>query len=121
MFSVSQTRSFEASHYIRNDGTPDYYRHVHGHSFVLTVECSSADVDEDGWVIDLGQLENALIEVTALLDHKVLNEIEGLEVPTFENIMRFVDREMVARGVTPSRIEIARPTLGQKGAYTPQR
>ena len=43
------------------------------------------------------------------------NEIEGLEPPTFENILSYIDRQFEARGVTLSKLEIARPTLGQKG------
>jgi 6-pyruvoyltetrahydropterin/6-carboxytetrahydropterin synthase len=115
MFSVSQTGTFEAAHYIRNPNAPEGYHRLHGHSFVVTVHCAAADVGAEGWVIDFGRLDGVLKEVLATLDHQTLNEIEGLEPPTFENILKYIDAQFQARGVTPSKLEIARPTLGQRG------
>ncbi|MEM6535902.1 MAG: 6-carboxytetrahydropterin synthase [Pseudomonadota bacterium] len=114
MFSVSQTRSFEAAHYIDNPHLPEDYRSVHGHSFVVTVSCSSGLVSPDGWVVNLGELDQKLQDVLATLDHCILNEIEGLETPTLENLMIYIDHQMAARGIELSRVELARPTLGQK-------
>jgi 6-pyruvoyltetrahydropterin/6-carboxytetrahydropterin synthase len=114
-FSVSQSGTFEAAHYIRNPSTPDHYHRLHGHSFVVTVHCASASVGEQGWVIDFGVLDGVLKDVLGTLDHQTLNEIDGLEPPTFENILSYIDRQFEARGVTLSRLEIARPTLGQRG------
>lgn len=119
MYSVSQTKSFEAAHYIQVDESRDCYKQVHGHSFVLTVTCCTEDLGPNGWVMDLGTLAEAMDEITGLLDHKVLNDIEGLEIPSFENIMKYVYDQMVKRGINPARIDIARPTLGQSGSFTP--
>lgn len=115
MYSVSQTGTFEAAHYIRNPNAPAGYHRLHGHSFVVTVHCAAPAVGEQGWVIDFGVLDGTLKDVLATLDHQTLNEIEGLEPPTFENILTYIDRQFEARGVTLSRLEIARPTLGQRG------
>lgn len=120
MYSVSQSTSFEASHYIRVDDTPDHYKHIHGHSFVVTAECTAGDVNEHGWVVDLGHLENSLKAVVSQLDHKILNDIDGLEKPTFENIMKWIfDHLKQEHNITASKITIARPTLGQSGSYAP--
>ena len=54
------------------------------------------------------------------LDHSVLNEIPGLEKPTFEHILLWIESKMKAAGVTPSRLEIERPTLKQRAIYTPR-
>ena len=120
MFEISATASFEASHYIEADAGAAHYKRVHGHSFVVTASVASAHPDQDGWVMHLGALETLLRQTLAELDHSVLNEIPGLEKPTFEHILLWIESKMKAAGVTPSRLEIERPTLKQRAIYTPR-
>jgi len=121
MFEISATASFEASHYIDAPAGAPHYRRVHGHSFVVTASVASSHPDQDGWVMDLGALEDLLKRILAGLDHTVLNEVPGLEKPTFEHILLWIESRMKAEGVSPSRLEIERPTLKQKAVYTPAR
>ena len=120
MFEISATASFEASHYIEADAGAAHYKRVHGHSFVVTASVASQHPDKDGWVMDLGQLEELLRRTLSELDHSVLNEVPGLEKPTFEHILLWIEGRMKAAGVTPSRLEIERPTLKQRAVYTPR-
>lgn len=121
MFEISATCSFEASHFIEApEGAPGYKR-VHGHSFVVTASVARSQPDAEGWVMDFGRLETLLRETVAELDHAVLNDIPGLEKPTFENILLWIESKMKAAGVAPSRLEIERPTLRQRAVYTPAR
>ncbi|RYZ12348.1 MAG: 6-carboxytetrahydropterin synthase [Alphaproteobacteria bacterium] len=120
MFEISATASFEASHYIEADKGAPHYKRVHGHSFVVTAAVASQHPDADGWVMDLGALEGLLKRTLAELDHSVLNEIPGLEKPTFEHILLWIEAKMKAEGVKPSRLEIERPTLKQRAIYTPR-
>ena len=119
MFEISATASFEASHYIDAEAGALHYRRVHGHSFVVTASVSASAPDRDGWVMDLGALEELLKRTLSGLDHTVLNEVPGLEKPTFEHILLWIESRMKAEGVSPSRLEIERPTLKQKAVYTP--
>lgn len=119
MFEISASASFEASHYIEAETGAEHYRRVHGHSFVVTASVASAKPDSEGWVMDLGALEALLRKILAELDHAVLNDIPGLEKPTFENILLWIESKMKAAGVAPSRLEIERPTLRQRAVYTP--
>lgn len=121
MFEVSAAGSFEASHYIDATGAPDGYRRIHGHSFVVEATMAAARPNAEGWVVDLGAFGAALNDVLARLDHQLLNEIEGLERPTFENILMWIDQQLSAKGFAPSRIEIRRPTINQRAVYTPTR
>lgn len=120
MFEISTSASFEASHYIEAEAGAAHYRKVHGHSFVVTASVASQNPDKDGWVMDLGQLESLLRRTLGELDHQVLNDIPGLEKPTFENILLWIEARMKAAGVAPSRLEIERPTLKQRAVYTPR-
>jgi 6-pyruvoyltetrahydropterin/6-carboxytetrahydropterin synthase len=120
MFEVSATASFEAAHLIEAPAGAPGYKRIHGHSFVVTVAVAGAAPNADGWIVDLGKLEAVLRDVVGELDHTLLNEIPGLEKPTFENILLWIDAGMKARGVSPSRIEIERPTLRQRAVYRPR-
>lgn len=119
MFEISASASFEASHYIEAEAGAEHYKRVHGHSFVVTASVAKTTPDSEGWVMDLGKLEDLLRKVLSELDHAVLNDIPGLEKPTFENILLWIESEMKAAGIAPSRLEIERPTLRQRAVYTP--
>lgn len=121
MFEVSVSAAFEAAHFIDAEGSPAGYRRAHGHSFLVTATASAASVGADGWVIDLGRFESVLKDAVADLDHATLNEIPGLERPTFEHLLMWIDVALTARGVSASRIEIERPILRQRAVYTPKR
>jgi 6-pyruvoyltetrahydropterin/6-carboxytetrahydropterin synthase len=121
MFEISASGSFEASHYIDAQEGAAHYRKVHGHSFVVTASVAAEHPDRDGWVMDLGALENLLETILNELDHKVLNDVPGLEQPTFERILLWIEAKMKAAGCQPSRLEIERPTLKQRAVYTPKR
>ena len=119
MFEVSVSSSFEASHYLNAEGGAEAYRRVHGHSFVVTASVAGHGPGKDGWVLDLGALDRALKEVLAELDHAVLNDIPGLEQPTFEILLLWIDNRLKAKGYCASRIEIERPTVRQRAVFTP--
>lgn len=121
MFELAVTTSFEASHLVDASGAPESYRRVHGHSFVVTAVVAAEEPGPEGWVMDLGALEAALQEAVAPLDHSLLNDIPGLERPTFERLLPWIDARLRALGVSASRIDVERPTLRQKASYSPGR
>jgi len=45
---------------------------------------------ERGWVVDMGDLQRRIEVARDALDHRMLNDVEGLGIPTMENIARFV-------------------------------
>jgi 6-pyruvoyltetrahydropterin/6-carboxytetrahydropterin synthase len=51
----------------------------------------SGNVDpRAGWVMDFGEIKAAFKPLLDRLDHYYLNEIEGLENPTSENLARWI-------------------------------
>ncbi len=63
---------------------------VHGHSFVIELELAGT-VDPDlGWLIDYNDIAAAFEPLRQLLDHSLLNEVQGLANPTSEHIARWV-------------------------------
>jgi len=75
---------FEAAHFL--PGFPDGHkcRRMHGHSFKVDVAVAG-DVDpRQGYLVDYGEIKEAFRAIEERLDHRLLNEIEGLENPTSE-------------------------------------
>ena len=47
----------------------------------------TGDVDDAGWIIDTAEIDTIYAGVHKQLDHTYLNEIDGLENPTTENLV----------------------------------
>ena len=65
-------------------------RRLHGHSIRIEIHVSGAVNQERGWVIDYGDIKEAFTPIHDALDHRFLNDIEGLENPTSESICRWI-------------------------------
>jgi 6-pyruvoyltetrahydropterin/6-carboxytetrahydropterin synthase len=82
--------TFEAAH--RLPHVPDGHKcgRLHGHSFRVTLHVAGPIEPESGWLMDFGELKERFQPLYGRLDHHYLNEIEGLENPTSENIARWI-------------------------------
>jgi 6-pyruvoyltetrahydropterin/6-carboxytetrahydropterin synthase len=47
-----------------------------------------------GWVLDFAELKAAFAPLHDALDHRYLNEVEGLENPTSEHLARWIWRRL---------------------------
>src|SRR5258706_3368919 len=83
---IYQEFTFDAAH--RFPGVPEGhpYHGLHGHSFVARVVLLGKVDPRTGFIADLGEIEKSCERLRERLDHKYLNEIDGLEVPSLENI-----------------------------------
>jgi len=59
---------------------------VHGHSFRIEVHVSGPLDPKLGWVLDFAEVEQAWAPIKSALDHRYLNEVDGLENPTSEHL-----------------------------------
>ncbi len=59
---------------------------VHGHSFRIEIHVRGPLHPELGWVMDFAELQAAAQKVQAMLDHRYLNDIPGLDNPTSERL-----------------------------------
>ena len=82
--------TFEAAHRLPN--VPDGHKcaRLHGHSFNVSVHIAGPVGDDSGWVRDFADLTCAMRPVLEQLDHYYLNDIEGLENPTSEVLVRWI-------------------------------
>lgn len=63
---------------------------LHGHTFRIPIHVHGELQPEAGWVMDFDELDRRLANVRAAFDHRVLNDIPGLENPTAELPTRWI-------------------------------
>lgn len=99
--------TFEAAHRLPNLPEGHKCRRLHGHSFRVRVWVSGPVDPETGWVMDFSDIKKACAPIVDRLDHYYLNEIEGLENPTSENIARWIWQRLEADLPLMDRIEVS--------------
>ncbi len=88
--SLSKTFRFEAAHLLPTFPEGHKCRRLHGHSFQVEVRVRGTVDPDKGYLIDYGEIKAACDPVRDALDHRYLNEIEGLENPTAEMLARWI-------------------------------
>ena len=78
--------TLEAAHRLPN--VPDGHKcsRLHGHSFRVELHINGPVDPHSGWVMDFAEVKRIFKPLYEQLDHHYLNDIEGLENPTSENL-----------------------------------
>ena len=87
---IFQELRLEAAHRLPRVPADHKCARLHGHSFVIEVWLEGEPGDDTGWVVDYGDVLTAIQPVHEALDHRYLNDVEGLENPTSENLARWI-------------------------------
>ncbi len=82
--------TFEAAHWLPSFPQGHKCRRMHGHSFRVEVVVEGDVPPDRGYLIDYGRIQDAIEPVRQALDHRCLNEIEGLENPTSEVLAAWI-------------------------------
>jgi len=83
---LRKTFQFEAAHLLPHLPEAHKCRRLHGHSFKADIVVSGELDPRLGWVMDYADISAAFKPLWEQLDHRYLNEVEGLNNPTSENI-----------------------------------
>lgn len=70
---------------------------VHGHSFKIVLTLLGDLNPEIGWVMDYHEITKIMTPLLAQLDHKLLNEVPGLENPTSELLAKWLFEKVGAQ------------------------
>lgn len=87
---------FEAAHHLTSyRGEPEP---VHGHSWRVEVELSTAELDAEGMAYDFVEIKRALDALVARFDHRHINSIPPFDTtsPTTERIARHLFEQLRA-------------------------
>ena len=92
--TICKQFDFDAAHFL--PGVPEGHkcRRLHGHTYRVDV-ILRGEPDGRGFVVDYAEIADAWRPVDALLDHRLLNDIEGLENPSTEVLAPFIARMLV--------------------------
>src|SRR5438105_15071434 len=90
MWELTKSFRFEAAHALAGTTLGEAGAEVHGHSYRADVTIAGAPDPATGMIVDTGLLERSIADVQRALDHKLLNGIDALGVPTMENLARFI-------------------------------
>ncbi len=110
---IVKSFTFDAAHFLPTMGEGHKYAKVHGHSFRVEVTLEGEPDAAKGWVVDFAQVTDALEGLRARLDHHLLNEIDGLEVPTLENLARWIADELKTAFPGLKFVRVERPSIGE--------
>jgi len=84
--SIVKRFTFDSAH--RLTGVPDDHpcKVLHGHTYTVEVEVKGSIDQAAGWLIDYREIKRIVKPFVDQLDHKFLNDIDGLHYTTAEEI-----------------------------------
>jgi 6-pyruvoyltetrahydropterin/6-carboxytetrahydropterin synthase len=95
---------FEAAHFLPRVPPGHKCARLHGHSYQIEVSIEG-EIDDRGWVMDFAEIDEHVAPLVRMLDHQVLNEIDGLSNPTSELLAMWL-WQRIALGL-PGLVEVA--------------
>jgi 6-pyruvoyltetrahydropterin/6-carboxytetrahydropterin synthase len=95
---------FEAAHRLPHVPEGHKCARLHGHSYKVELLVEGPVDPATGWMVDYAVIEAAWQPLHGKLDHRYLNEVEGLENPTSEILARWVWERI--RPVVPQLVRV---------------
>ena len=119
MYEIFKEFTFEAAHHLAVNVTADHpYAQLHGHSFKVEVYIKGEPDKDKNWLCDFGEIDKEIAKLRTVLDHTYLNNIEGLEIPTLENICRWIWRRLHDELPGLDRVLVRRGSCGEGCVYS---
>ena len=115
MIEISQEFGFDAAHWLGNGAAEN--RRLHGHSFYAEVTLRGEADPATGFLRDFGEMNAVLKDIRETLDHRLLNDIEGLGILLSRTLL--ITSAEHARAALPeaARVKLRRPSYGQTCVY----
>ena len=117
IFEITKQFTFEAAHYFPNMPEGHIYKKIHGHSFVVEVTFSGKKNKDNQWVTDFDELSKSLNEIKKKLDHKCINDIKEIGLPSLENISSWIGKQLQKKYSNIRSIKLSRPSCGEYCLY----
>lgn len=85
-FQLKQQFQIESARFLTGLPASHPCSNMHGHSFVIILTLVGPLDPVKGWVQDYHEISTLMKPLLDQLDHKVLNNVQGLENPTSEKL-----------------------------------
>lgn len=92
--TISKMFDFDAAHYLTKVPPEHKCARLHGHTYRVEIGCAG-ELDPRGMVLDYAEIAAAWSPLDHTLDHRLLNEIPGLENPTTEVLAPWILARLV--------------------------
>jgi 6-pyruvoyltetrahydropterin/6-carboxytetrahydropterin synthase len=93
ILKLTQTFHFDAAHTLKGRyvdvHTKMQSENIHGHTYTASISVNG-EPDENGMVKDFGHFKWAIEPLKLQLDHKFLDNVDGLGIPTMENLCLYI-------------------------------
>lgn len=116
---ISREYRFEAAHLLPNVPADHKCARLHGHSFRVTVVVGGQVDPELGWIVDFAEIDDAWSPVHQALDHRYLNDVDGLENPTSEILARWIHERLSIAGAKIQSVTV-HETCNASARFTPR-
>ena len=78
--------TFDSAHFLPNVPDGHKCKNIHGHTYHLTVDLEDSLDEHLGWVSDFAVVKKIIKPIIDKVDHKLINDVTGLENPTCEKL-----------------------------------
>lgn len=109
---IAKSFTFEAAHKLENANKIEN-KNIHGHSFHVTIFIKG-EIKDNGMILDFSHLEEKIKFLKEILDHSYLNDIDGIALPTLENIGLWIYNRLKFDLNNLHKIMIERRTCGER-------
>ena len=98
--------SFDSAHYLPHVPDDHKCKRMHGHTYIVRLYVQGELDPKLGWVVDFADIKAVWKPLEKQLDHRVLNDIEGLENPTAEHLAVWIWNKVKPQLPGLSRVEV---------------
>jgi 6-pyruvoyltetrahydropterin/6-carboxytetrahydropterin synthase len=118
MMRLYKEFTFEAAHFLPTAPAGHPNSRVHGHSFLVRVTVEGEPDPETGLIVHFEDFTARLADVKDKLDHHLLNEVEGLQMPTIERLSAWIWRELEPHLPGLAEVQVLRPSCQEGCIYS---
>lgn len=108
---------FDAAHYLPTAPKGHPNARMHGHSFTVLVTLEGEMDPALGWIRSFAEVDEAIDGLRERLDHNLLNDIPGLEVPTMERLATFIFDALKPALPEIAAVTVRRDSQGESCTY----
>ncbi len=113
-FELSQKFFFEAAHSLDRKIDAESSRRIHGHTYHAEVVISGTPDADSGMLVDLGFFRHEIERIRELLDHRFLDEVQGIGPATLENLCAYILDQLKDALPTLMQVSVERPASGDR-------
>lgn len=113
-YELSQRFFFDAAHTLHRAIEVESSKRIHGHTYEAEVTVRGLPDAVSGMLIDLGFLRSEIARVRDMLDHRLLDEVDGIGPATLENLCAFIRVQLEPAVPSLCAVMVERRTSGDR-------